>query len=885
MYYRLRFYLHYQTQFGQNIFLLGNIPVAGNNNPKQAIQLHWLPGNWWYADINLPQEETIEFQYHYLVRELEQTITEGAFRKISIRAGAPYDQVFIDTWNDAANLENNWSTAPFTRVFFPHKATVVPGQLTATHIFKVKAPLLEQHQTVCLLGSSPQLGNWDATHPILLQYTADECFTAVVDLRKVATPLPYKYGIWDMKAQRFLEFENGDNRYVHFDAQPGRQVTMQDGFVRRNYQPWKGTGVAVPVFSLRSVAGLGTGEFADIPLLAQWAATQKMHLIQLLPINDTTATHTWRDSYPYAAVSSYALHPLYIRLQDVGHLPDAHPLQQELPLLRQRLNDNDKVDYEAVMDFKLKYLHALYEQQDYQLETTGYWQWFAANEHWLLPYAAFCYLRDKYQSPDFSHWSDFRHYQFRAVNAMIMEDVVAAESVRFHFFVQYHLHLQLEAAVTKSRALGIALKGDIPIGVGRCSVETWTHPDLFHMDMQAGAPPDSFTTEGQNWGFPTYNWSRMAEDGYEWWRQRFQHMAQYFDAFRIDHILGFFRIWQMPMDAVQGVLGFFHPAVPVSREELIYMDIGFEEERFCEPYITDELLDSTFGNYAGIIKDTYMIRLTNGRYAMQSAFNTQRKVQQQELPAGMKLALYHLLADVIFIREKKDGKVMYHPRIDFMSTSSFADFPADIKVRLADLHQQYFYGRHEHRWRKEALQKLPYISKATDMLICGEDLGMVPACVPAVMEQLGILSLEIQHMPKHPQDNFQSLQSSPYRSVVTPSTHDMSTLQGWWQEDPARTQQYWEEVLKQSGKAPKDCSPDIIQEIVDLHLQSPAMWRIFQIQELLAMEGLQTVINPEEERINIPAVPVHYWRYRIKTNLEDILKINSEVNGTASISI
>ncbi|WP_291913743.1 4-alpha-glucanotransferase [Chitinophaga sp. CB10] len=885
MYYRLRFYLHYHTRFGQHVYLLGNIPLLGSNIPSRAIPMQWRGDGWWYAEVMIPQDDMPEFQYAYFVRELEETITEGAVRKVTLRAGAPLEQLFADTWNNAAAYENNWSTAPFTRVFFPRQPVSIPGSLTATHLFKVKAPLLPPHHTICLLGSCPQLGNWDKEQPLLLQYTADGCFTAGANLRDAAFPVYYKYGVYDLEQQQLLHYETGDNRQLLFEAHPGAQVTLHDGFVRKEYHLWKGTGVSIPVFSLRSANGLGTGEFADIPLLAGWAAQNGLQLIQLLPVNDTTITGSWTDSYPYAAISSFALHPLYIRLEAVGTLPPAHPLQQQLPELRQRLNENDTVDYEAVMQFKLAYLRALYEQQDGKLESRRYWQWFAANEHWLLPYAAFSYLRDHYKTADFTRWEHYAAFHLQAVSQLIREQPRAAEAVRFYFFLQYHLHLQLTAAVQECRRAGVALKGDIPIGVARHSVETWMHPELFHMDMQAGAPPDGFTAAGQNWGFPTYNWPRMAADGYEWWRQRLQHMSAYFDAFRIDHILGFFRIWQIPCSAVQGILGYFHPAVPVSREELLFLNIGFNEARFCEPYITDQLLDERFGVYADVIKDTYLVKLTNGRYAMQSAFDTQRKVQQQLLPAGMKAALYQLLSDVLFLREQKNGTTVYHPRFDLMATESFAALDPDVQEKLRALYHHYFYVRQENIWRKEALRKLPAICNATDMLICGEDLGMVPACVPGVMQQLGILSLEIQRMPKQADKLFQPLHALPYQAVLTPSTHDMPTLREWWEEDAATTQRYWEQVLHRQGKAPASCSPAILQQIIQQHLQSPAMWRIFQLQELLAMKSLQPAIAPEKERINIPAVASHYWRYRIGINLEDIPVKTKEANGTASISI
>lgn len=862
MNYRLRFYLRYHTYYGQELYLLGNLPALGNDVPRHARRMQWLNTDWWYTDIQLAPGEIFTLQYQYILRELEEVVYEGAVREFMFTPGQHPDVVFTDTWNDAARPENAWLTAPFSRVFYPRPVTAVNGLLTATHIFRVQAPLLDNHKTICLLGSNRQTGNWNILQPLLLQYDAQGWFSVALDLSGVPVPLYYKYGIYDTDIQQFVQYEKGDNRELHTVAVAGRQVILHDGLVRMDYTPWKGAGVAVPVFSLRSKDGFGTGEFADLPQLAQWAHNKGLQLIQVLPVNDTIQTNTWKDSYPYAAISSFALHPLYIRLQAVGTLPDTHPLQRQFGRLREWLNEKETVDYETVMSFKLAYLRALYEAEGEKLQTRDYWQWFASNEHWLLPYAVYCYLRDSYQTGDFTQWPFYNVYDYTAINKLIIADEAAAAAAHYHFFVQYHLHRQLAAATAAVHQHGVALKGDIPIGVARHSVDTWMNPECYHLDMQAGAPPDSFTTTGQNWGFPTYNWKQMAANGLEWWQQRLRHMSVYFDAFRIDHILGFFRIWQIPRDAVQGLLGYFHPAVPVSREEMGRRGIDFEENRFCTPYITHAILEDMFGNYAGMMKEDLMEPLADGPYRLLPAFDTQRKVLESALPEAVKNMLYTLIADVLFIKVTDRNRTLYHPRYDMSATHSFAALDKTSRKNLSALYHDYFYVRQESCWRKEAIHKLPLIKRATNMLICGEDLGMVPACVPGVMQAQGILSLEIERMPKATDVTFTAISKAPYLSVLTPSTHDMSTLRGWWQEDVHISRKYYQQELHHKGTTPTEASPALIREIIARHMKAPAMWRIFQIQDLLAAEGRSTG-HPDAERINIPAVVSHYWRYRI----------------------
>jgi 4-alpha-glucanotransferase len=214
----------------------------------------------------------------------------------------------------------------------------------------------------------------------------------------------------------------------------------------------------------------------------------------------------------------------------------------------------------------------------------------------------------------------------------------------------------------------------------------------------------------------------------------------------------------------------------------------------------------------------------------------------------------------------------FHFRFAIENTSSFKALEPPTQARLRELYINYFFRRQEALWRAEALEKLPALKCVTNMLICGEDLGLVPACVPDVMRQLGLLSLEIQRMPKDPKTDFFNPRNAPYLSVVTPSTHDMSTIRGWWTEDSARTQKFFNEELNRPGGAPATCEAWINQAIVRQHLESPAMWSIFQLQDLLGMDELLRRKNPDDERINEPVNPKHYWRYRMHLTLEALIK-------------
>jgi len=522
----------------------------------------------------------------------------------------------------------------------------------------------------------------------------------------------------------------------------------------------------------------------------------------------------------------------------------------------------------------------LYELNELDfLKDDEYRTFFDDNRNWLVPYAAFSFLRDKYGTSDYSKWKTHSVFNQEEVERLTSPRSRQFRSIAFYYFVQYHLHLQLKDAVDYAHKRGVALKGDIPIGIYRYGADAWTAPGLYNMDMQAGAPPDDFAVKGQNWGFPTYNWKKMEEDGFEWWRQRFHQMSNYFDAFRIDHILGFFRIWSIPVDAVEGILGRFIPALPVTVEEFGERGIWFDYDRFCKPYITDAVLAAIFGSDADFVKENFLETSDGGRYQLKEYYNTQRKIEEHLQDGNgderLRNGLFDLVSNVILFEEPGSDRQRFHFRISIENTASYQHLDDTLKAKLYDLYINYFYRRQDEFWKQEAMKKLPALKDATEMLICGEDLGMVPHSVPEVMQRLGILSLEVQRMPKNQSIEFFHPKEAPYLSVVTPSTHDMSTIRGWWEESRERTQRFYNTVLGEQGTAPYFCEAWINRAIVLQHLYSPAMWSIFQLQDLLGMSETLRRESPHEERINIPANPTHYWNYRMHISLEQLLKENS----------
>ncbi|MCW3091328.1 MAG: 4-alpha-glucanotransferase [Ferruginibacter sp.] len=878
----LNFYIRFSTEFGESLFVSGNHDALGNDDFTKAIPLQYFNEEFWQGRVEVPMTEfnSHDIQYRYILVEKDATqiVEWGDDRILDGNKITANQLVLIDTWNHAGLIENAFYTKPFQEVLLKTKLSSVKQKSPQnfTHEFRVKAPLLKDGEVLCIGGSGVQLGEWASTNPSTLSKDGN-WWTIKVNLASEIFPIAYKYGVYNVDEKMFLGFEKGRNRTLNSSGIKSAHTIIHDGFAQLESPNWKGAGVAIPVFSLRSEGGFGTGEFTDIKLLVDWAKITGLKLIQLLPINDTTATHNFVDSYPYAAISTFALHPLYLNLDKVAGSKNAAVLK---PLKKKQaeLNNLPDIDYEAVMNVKFSVAGELYNLQKKEvLNNTRYFEFFDLNRHWLVPYAVFCYLRDKYKTADYTQWKLQSRFDESAIQALASPTEKHYDSIAIHYFIQYHLYLQLKEVTAYAHGNGIVVKGDLPIGIYRYGCDAWMSPELYNMDAQAGAPPDDFAVKGQNWGFPTYNWKKMQEDGFSWWRKRFEQMSEYFDAFRIDHILGFFRIWSIPLHAVEGIMGKFVPVIPIHLNELHQLGISFQADRYCKPYITDEIVNERFGAEASYVKNHFLL-WNEGSFQLNADFDTQRKVEHYfaQLPETdkhllIKAGLFDVISNVIFFEEEGSGLQQFHFRINMDQTTSFRDLDEITQQELKQLYINYFFRRQDDFWKKEAMNKLPGLKRSTNMLVCGEDLGMVPDCVPEVMRQLGLLSLEIQRMPKDPHKEFFHPADAPYLSVVTPSTHDMSTIRGWWEEDPAKTQRFYNLILGHQGASPFYCEAAINKEILVQHLNSPAMWSIFQLQDIMGIDEVLRRENPNDERINIPANPKHYWRYRMHVPLEELV--------------
>lgn len=849
---KLKFSIHYNTSWGETLHVMIEYRSADGTAKQYDLTMLTDDGQLWTletAALESRQHPVSEICYAYEVHDVVDKVLRREWDMVSRRYhfDSTKDYLFADQWRDMPLCYHLYTNAYATMTHRPVldevKAVHLP-LFRRTLMFRVSAPQLKKGQAVAVCGSHPAIGSWNTSRYLRMEYVGQHEWMLTVNALGMLFPLEYKYVIIDDTSHSFVQWEEGDNRVVSDDVADGNVQVLYGEQLRIREDEWRVAGVAVPVFSLRSDNSYGVGDFGDLRRFVDWAVATGMKVIQLLPVNDTTLTHRWGDSHPYNIVSWFALHPHYLDIDNLGSLKSEERMRA-YHRQRQELNTLTYSDYEAVDRVKLTFVKEYivdFGQQTFR--SKDYQSFIKENNWWLKDYVAFCQ----------------KHNQ-----------TVEADTI---CFIQFHLHRQLKAAADYARSKGVSLKGDLPIGINAESVETNVHPEWFHIDMQTGVPPEPTFPNGQNWGFPTYNWSN--KELVLMLRRRFRHMEQYFDALRMDHVLGYFRIWEIPAHAVHGVLGHFSPALPFTIGEIEYFGLPFRKELYTQPFINDRIIERTFGIHAQYVRENFLVPKAYGLYQLKPEYRTQRQVEQffdgrnDEHSVWIRDGLYRLISNVLFVEDPQHAD-MYHPRIGVLSEPIYQSLSDEQKDAFLRLYNNFYYQRHNFFWGAQAIKHLTAILHDTRMLICAEDLGIMPDCVPPVLDQLRVFSLEIQSMPKQQGEEFAHVDAYPKRSVCTISTHDMAPLRLWWEEHPERAQRYFITMLQKEGRAPQQLPAHLAEEIIARHLYSPSAWCVLQLQDWLAMEGTLRGKDVRSERINFPGDSYNRWQWRMHLTIDKLL--------------
>ena len=900
----LNFNINYDTIFGEELVL--NIIHHGKNHNKDSVsqyRMGTIDGHHWNYQMNA-QKECDSIDYFY---SIDNSGTEKRHEwttiphRLELNARKVNTYHIYDKWIALPEDSYLYSSAFTDCINRRSLTTLKESQASKVVRLVVRAPQLKSNQRLVVTGADDVLGAWTIDKG--LKMTEHNNNEWVVDINADSlsgNKIEFKFAAIDANNKKDAIWETCMNRTVEVAHLADGDISVYD--LDQAFFPICNTKVAgtlVPVFSLRSKSSFGIGDFGDLKKMIDFVSQTGQRVLQILPINDTTITHTWTDSYPYSCISIFAIHPQYVDLNQLPAIADKAEAKK-YEALRIKLNALSQIDYEAVNNAKTEYLKIIFEQEGKRIMASAeYKVFFEESQSWLVPYGHYCMLRDKNGTADFTKWKGNETWNEDDREKLTNPRTALYKEVAFYYFVQFILSSQMKAAHDYARSKHVILKGDIPIGVNRYSCDVWMEPKYFNLNSQAGAPPDDFSVNGQNWGFPTYNWDEMLKDDCIWWVRRFQNMSKFFDAYRIDHVLGFFRIWDIPIDSVHGLLGQFSPSLAMSREEIEAYGLRFQEDHFTRPFITDWILDRIFHERAEEVRRRYLVHAHDDVYNLKPEYDTQRKIEaafeaehqamvankadKEALQAhdNLRDGLYALVSNVLFIRDRKDAN-KFHPRISAQLDFTYEALYDCDKAVFNRLYNDYYYHRNNQFWYREAMKKLPKLVQATRMLVCAEDLGMVPDCVPWVMDELKILSLELQSMPKDPTVRFGHLSRNPYRSVCTISSHDMPTLRQWWDENIERTQSYYNTMLYRSGGAPHPLPGWLARDIIYRHLASPSMLCVLSIQDWLAISERLRLVDQNAERINIPANPKHYWRYRMHLNIEDLIsdqEFTGEISG------
>ena len=627
------------------------------------------------------------------------------------------------------------------------------------------------------------------------------------------------------------------------------------------------TGTAIPLSALKTEESCGCGEFLDLIPFADFCAKCGLKLIQLLPVNDTGT-----ESSPYSALSAFALNPIYIRLQA---LPEAASFADEIKKLIDTHSVNKRYDYKKLRHDKTDLLVKIFAaSKDQIMQDKKLSSWIRANP-WIINYAVFMEKKRENLEASCKSWKTFKNPAPQQIKA---EWDNPAKKMNHWFFawLQMRLDEQFSTASQKVKAKGLLLKGDIPIMMNEDSADVWANPDCFIDGLRAGSPPDDYNPVGQNWGFPIYDWDYQKKDNFSWWKARLATASKYYQAYRIDHVLGFFRIWAVPKGEHTAVLGHTQPLVTVSFSEL--EKLGFDPMRIrwlSEPHVPTYLIQQENNNdylYTHGQLEKVMNRIGQEEmWLFKEEIKTEDDIWKADIADTVKQPLARCWRDRAFIKVDKNKFAIAWCHTESTAWRSLSDEEKE-KLSLLIAEKQ---KKMEKLWEKQAKELLQELVSSVDMIACAEDLGANPPSVPKVMKQLNILSLKVLRWTRSWYEEGQPyVDPKKYAqlSVATSSVHDSSTLRGWWLNEQAGND-FIRDFGAEKNILPDVFTPETAEYILRKLASAKSCFCIHPFQDFLYLSSEYYDKNPDDERINIPgSVSEFNWTYRIPRTIESLKK-------------
>ena len=541
----IQFNINYNTSFGEELLLNVIVPTEDGQEKTAVFGMSTADGRrWQYTLNNIDAAANPHIDYYFSLSNAGKELSREwitVTHRLDLNMGGATNITVNNRWNEIPH-DSYLYTSAYTDCINRHpRHSVGRSAYSRTVRLIVRAPQLRLGERLAIVGEHASMGEWNTDHALPMHEHNYNEWQIDLNANALGVPQPANKGA-EAVPMKGLEYkfiavstdgkvmwETCDNRTLKLDAMAAGDVCVieedQSFFAMCNRRL---SGTLVPLFSLRTEGSFGIGDFGDLAAMTDLVADTGQRVLQLLPINDTTTTRRWTDSYPYSCISIFALNPIYVDLRQLPPLADAKQ-QAEFEALRQELNALPAVDYERVIRAKEQYMHLMFEQESERtMRSAAFKKFFRDNEYWLVPYAQYSYLRDAYGTADFNAWPSHREWTEAERGQLSNPRTKAYKKLAFFYYLQFVLDQQMSAAHEHAMARGVILKGDIPIGVDRTGCDVWFEPQYFNLDGQAGAPPDAFSVNGQNWGFPTYNWDRMLADGCQWWVRRFRNMAKYF---------------------------------------------------------------------------------------------------------------------------------------------------------------------------------------------------------------------------------------------------------------------------------------------------------------------------------------------------------------------